>query len=112
TGLAKIRDLIEKWGSTGVQEAIESIYMRELKMIPVFPVEDASKFTDHKGNVLPDVILVPEGTTAKDLAFKIHTDLGAGFLFAINAKSGQKIGEGYVLKEGDVIKIVSAKGLK
>lgn len=112
TGLAKIRDLIEKWGSTGVQEAIESIYMRELKMIPVFPVEDANKFTDHKGNVLPDVILVPEGTTAKDLAFKIHTDLGAGFLFAINAKSGQKIGEGYVLKEGDVIKIVSAKGLK
>ncbi|MCX8181623.1 MAG: redox-regulated ATPase YchF [Candidatus Methanomethyliaceae archaeon] len=111
-GLAKIKDLIEKWGSTGVQEAIESIYMKELKMIPVFPVEDASKFTDHKGNVLPDVILVQEGTTAKDLAYKIHTDLGEGFLFAINAKNGQKIGEGYFLKERDVIKIVSAKGLK
>ena len=111
-GLARIRELIERWGSTGVQEAIESIYIKELKMIPVFPVEDASKFTDHKGNVLPDVILVQKGTTAKDLAYKIHTDLGDGFLFAINAKSGQKIGEGYVLKEGDVIKIVSTKGLK
>ncbi len=111
-GLAKIKDLMEKWGSTGVQEAIEAIYLKELKMIPVFPVEDAGKFTDHKGNVLPDVILVQEGATARDLAYKIHTDLGEGFLFAINAKSGQKVGEGYVLKEGDVIKIVSARGIK
>jgi ribosome-binding ATPase YchF (GTP1/OBG family) len=111
-GLAKIKDLIDRWGGTGVQEAVEAIYLKELKMIPVFPVEDAGKFTDHKGNVLPDVILVQEGATARDLAYKIHTDLGEGFLFAINAKSGQKIGEGYVLKEGDVIKIVSAKSIK
>jgi len=111
-GLAKIQDLINKWGGTGVQEAIEAIYMKELKMIPVFPVEDAGRFTDHKGNVLPDVILVQKGTTARDLAYKIHTDLGEGFLFAIDAKTGQKVGEEYVLKEGDVIKIVSAKGLR
>lgn len=111
-GLTKIQELIKKWGSTGVQEAIEAVYMKELKMIPVFPVEDAGKFTDHKGNVLPDVILMQEGTTVRDLAYKIHSDLGEGFLFAINAKTGQKIGEGYQLKSGDVIKIVSAKGLK
>ncbi len=110
--LTKIQDLIRRWGSTGVQEAIEAIYMKELKMISVFPVEDVGKLTDHKGNVLPDVILVQERTTVKDLAYKIHTDLGEGFLYAINAKTGQKIGEGHMLREGDVVKIVSAKGLK
>lgn len=112
SALSKVRELLKRWGNTGVQETIESIYRKELKMIPVFPVEDANKFTDHRGNVLPDVILVEEGASPRDLAYKIHTDLGEGFLFAINARTGQKIGEGYVLKEGDVIKIVSAKGLK
>jgi ribosome-binding ATPase YchF (GTP1/OBG family) len=110
--LKRIKGILGKWGSTGVQDAVEALYKRELKMIPIFPVEDASKFTDHKGNVLPDVYLVQEGTTARGLAYKIHTDLGEGFLHAINARTGQKIGEDYVLKERDVIKIVSAKGLK
>jgi len=111
-GLKRVEDLMAKWGSTGVQEAIETVYKRELKMIPVFPVEDAGRFTDHQGKVLPDVLLVQEGTTAKGLAYKIHTDLGEGFLYAINARTGQKIGEDYVLKERDIIKIVSAKGIK
>ncbi|MGQ9759356.1 MAG: redox-regulated ATPase YchF [Candidatus Methanomethylicaceae archaeon] len=112
SALSRVSDLLRRWGSTGVQETIESVYRKELKMIPVFPVEDASRLTDHRGNALPDVILVEEGASPKDLAYKIHTDLGEGFLFAINVRTGQKIGEGYVLKEGDVIKIVSSKGLK
>lgn len=110
--LKRIQGILDRWGSTGVQDAVEAVYKRELKMIPVFPVEDASKFTDHKGNVLPDVYLVQEGTSARGLAYKIHTDLGEGFLYAINAKTGQKIGEDYILKERDIIKIVSAKGLR
>lgn len=111
-GLKKIEAILGSYGSTGVQDAIEAIYKRELKMIPVFPVEDSNKFTDHKGNVLPDVFLVQEGTTSKGLAYKIHTDLGEGFLYAVDAKTGQKISEEYKLKERDVIKIISAKGLK
>ncbi len=107
-GLRKIEAILSRWGSTGVQEAIEAIY-RGLEMIPVFPVEDAGKFTDHKGNVLPDVFLVQRGTTARGLACRIHTDLGQGFLYAVDARTGQKVGEDYVLKERDVIKIVSAK---
>jgi len=110
--LKRIERLLSRWGNTGVQEAVEAVYKRELKMIPVFPVEDAGKFTDHKGSVLPDVFLVQEGTTARGLAYKIHTDLGEGFLYAVNARTGQKIGEDYILKERDIIKIVSAKGLK
>ncbi|MFP3166655.1 MAG: TGS domain-containing protein, partial [Nitrososphaeria archaeon] len=43
----------------------------------------------------------------KDLAFVIHTELGEGFLYAINAKNKMKLGAEYVLKHNDVIKIVS-----
>lgn len=111
-GLKMVRGLLERWGTTGVQEAVEAVYIKQLKEIPVFPVEDSNKFTDHQGRVLPDVFLVPEGTTARGLAYRIHTDLGEGFLYAINARSGQKIGEEYQLKPRDIIRIVSAKGLK
>ena len=31
-------------------------------------MEDEFKLTDKKGNVLPDVWLLPKGSTAKDLA--------------------------------------------
>jgi ribosome-binding ATPase YchF (GTP1/OBG family) len=110
--LRKIELLLGRWGSTGVQGAIEAMYKKELKMIPVFPVEDANKLTDHQGRVLPDVFLVQEGTTARGLAYKIHSDLGEGFLYAVNARTGQKIGEEHALRERDIIKIVSAKGLK
>ncbi|MEM0285811.1 MAG: redox-regulated ATPase YchF, partial [Candidatus Methanomethyliaceae archaeon] len=98
--LIKVRNLLMSWGSTGVQDAIEVLYRKELKMIAVFPVENTTKLTDHKGNVLPDVILLQEGSTVKDLAYKIHSDLGDKFIFAINVKTGQKIGEDYILKEG------------
>ena len=77
-------------------------------MITVYPVEDQNKFTDHHGNILPDVYLVKRGTTARELAYMIHTDLGKSFLYAINAKTKQRVGEDYVLKDNDVIKIVAA----
>ncbi|MDD1775901.1 MAG: redox-regulated ATPase YchF [Candidatus Methanomethylicus sp.] len=111
-GLKKIGDILKSWGSTGIQESIEAIYKKELKMMPVFPVEDANKYTDHKGNILPDVFLIQQGTTARGLAYRIHTDLGEGFLYAVDAKTGQKISEDYQLKDRDVVKIVSAKGVK
>jgi len=112
SALRFIKRILEKWGSTGVQEALNAAYLKLLDMIPVFPVEDANKLTDHHGNVLPDVYLVPRGTTARQLAYKIHSELGETFLYAINAVSGERVGENYVLKEGDVIKIVAAKGVK
>jgi ribosome-binding ATPase YchF (GTP1/OBG family) len=107
--LNKVEGVLKSWGSTGVQEALESIYKKELKMIAVFPVEDVIKLSDSKGNVLPDVFILQEGSTVIDLAYKIHTDLGDNFLYAINVRTGQRIGGNYVLKDRDVIKIVSAK---
>ncbi len=110
--LKRIEELLAKWGSTGVQDVIDAAYLKVLNLIPVFPVEDATKLTDHEGNVLPDVYLVPRGTTARELAYKIHTDLGESFLYAINVKTGERVGEDYVLKEGDIIKIVATKAIR
>jgi ribosome-binding ATPase YchF (GTP1/OBG family) len=47
------------------------------------------------------------GSTAKDMAFKVHTDLGKHFIRAIDARTHRVIGADHVLKEGDVIKIVA-----
>nr|MEB3860279.1 redox-regulated ATPase YchF [Desulfurococcales archaeon] len=108
----KLLDLIEdlvlrKWGSTGVQDAVNTAVFKVLNMVPVYPVDDPSRYTDKEGNVLPDVVLLPRGSTARDLAFRIHTDLGKHFLYAINAATKQRIGESYELREGDVVKIVA-----
>ncbi len=100
--------VLSKWGSTGVQDVLNKAFFELLNMIVVYPVEDANKFTDHHGNILPDAYLVKKGTTAKELAYMIHTDLGKSFLFAINAKTKQRVGEDYVLNDNDVIKIVAA----
>lgn len=102
------RRVLRVYGSTGVQDAINSVYFDLLKGIVVYPVEDENKFTDKKGNVLPDAYIVRKGTTAKMLAKMVHTELAEGFLYAIDAKRKIRIGADYELKDGDVIRIVSA----
>jgi hypothetical protein len=101
--------ILTRWSSTGVQDTINTAYFRLLKMITVYPVEDPEKLTDHLGRVLPDAYLVPDGTTAKEFASIIHSDLGEGFIYAIEAKSKMRVGEDYMVKDGDVLSIVSAK---
>ncbi|MEM1976641.1 MAG: redox-regulated ATPase YchF [Nitrososphaerota archaeon] len=100
--------VLEKWGSTGVQEIVNKAYFEVLRYIPVYPVEDPEKLTDKDGNVLPDVYILPSGSTPRDLAYAVHTDLGKTFLYAIDAKRKIRIGENYELKWGDVISIVAA----
>ena len=100
--------VLDVWHSTGVQQAINDAYLRLLRGIVVYPVEDESKFTDKKGNVLPDARIMHQGDTARDLAFKIHTDLGESFLYAIDARTGLRLGADYTLKNDDVLKIVSS----
>ena len=101
--------ILQKYESTGVQQAINMAFFQLLDMIVVYPVEDLERLTDHKGNVLPDAYLVPRGTTARQLAYKIHTELGESFIYAVEAHEKKRIGEDYVLKDRDVISIVSAR---
>jgi ribosome-binding ATPase YchF (GTP1/OBG family) len=106
--LKVVRDFLKKFGSTGIQNVINKIVFDVLGYIVVYPVEDENKYTDTKGNVLPDAILVKRGTTAKDLAYMIHTEIGESFIYAVDAKKKMRIGDDYVLENNDVIKIVSA----
>jgi ribosome-binding ATPase YchF (GTP1/OBG family) len=99
--------VLEEWKGTGVQKAINDAYLSLLRGIVVYPVEDESKFTDKKGNVLPDARIMHLGDTAKDLAFSVHSDLGETFLYAVDARTGLRVGADYKLKHNDVLKIVA-----
>jgi ribosome-binding ATPase YchF (GTP1/OBG family) len=109
-GLERIKEKILKTnGSTGVQEALNTAYFKLLDMITVYPVEDIEHLADHNGRVLPDTYLVPRGTTAHQFAYVIHSELGDNFLYAVDARDKRRIGEDAVLKDRDVISIVSTK---
>ena len=105
-GLEKIRDLINNYGSTGVQAIINHVVFQLLNYIVVYPVEDEHKFTDSSGRILPDAYLMKRGSTARDLAYAVHSDIGEGFLYAIDARTKRRLGERYELEDNDVIKVV------
>ena len=100
------KNVIDVYGSTGVQDVLNKAVFELLNYIAVFPA-GASKLADSKGNILPDCFLVPLGTTALDFAYKLHTDIGNGFVNAINAKTKQVIGKDYKLKHRDGIEIMT-----
>ncbi len=106
-----VRDrILATWGTTGVQEVLDTAFFQLLSMITVYPVENVERLSDHDDRVLPDAFLVPHGTTAKQLAYRVHSDLGDGFIYAIDARTRRRLGDDYVLHDRDVIRIVSAKG--
>lgn len=107
-----VSNFIKKHGSTGVQEIINLACFNLLEKIVVFPVEDDSKLSDKKGNILPEAYLLNKESTAKDLAHAIHEELGKGFLFAIDVRTKRRLGADHILKNNDVIKIVSATSRK
>lgn len=91
---------------TGVQSILDATVFSLLKHIAVFPA-GVHKLTDSEGRVLPDCFLVPEGTTALDFAFKIHSDLGNNFIKALDARTKLSVGKDHVLKHRDGIEIVT-----
>lgn len=99
-------EVIKKYGSTGVQECLNKAVFDKLNYIVVYPVADINKLSDKKGNILPDVFLVKNGTTLKEFAFSIHSDIGEKFIGGLEAKTKRKLGAEYVLKNNDVIEIL------
>ena len=102
-----VSNFINKYGSTGVQEIINTVCFDILGKIVVYPVEDEIGLKDKRGNVLPEAYLLNKGTTAKGLAAMVHKDLEKGFLFAIDARTKKRIGADHELSNNDIIKIVS-----
>ncbi|MCU0798235.1 MAG: redox-regulated ATPase YchF [Candidatus Thermoplasmatota archaeon] len=103
--LQRIQDVLDRFGSTNVQKVLESAAYDLLDLIVVYPVEDEHKFTDKDGRVLPDAHLMKRGSNARDLAYKVHTDLGTHFIKGIDCRTRRTVGSDHELKDGDVIKV-------
>ncbi|MEM1525177.1 MAG: redox-regulated ATPase YchF [Nitrososphaerales archaeon] len=111
--LSYIRKMVlGEYMRTGVQFAINVAIFKLLRMNTVYPVYDPNKLSDKHGNVLPDVLLLPSGSTVVDLAKAIHTDLVKGLLYAIDARTGLRLPIDYQLKDRDVLSIVSTSRKK
>ena len=98
--------ILGRYGSTGVQLVLDTIVLKVLEMIAVFP-GGVSKLEDSKGRRLPDCFLMKKGTTALDFAYHLHTDLGKGFIRAIDVHTKRTVGKEHVLGHRDVIEIIS-----
>ncbi len=109
TALEKIARFLEEHGTTGVQTLLERAVLKELDMIVAYPVEDETHYTDKEDRVLPDVHLIPRGTTARGLAYRVHTDLGDRFIRAVDCRTKRIVGADHELEDGAVIKIVAGR---
>ncbi len=100
------RNVFARFGNTGVQQCINAAIFEILQKVVVYPVEDETHYTDKDGNILPDAHLMDPGSTPRDLAYKIHSEIGEKFIGALDAKTKRKISNEKELQSGDVIKIL------
>ncbi|MFA4946078.1 MAG: YchF-related putative GTPase [Candidatus Micrarchaeia archaeon] len=108
SALEHIKSIVDARG-TGVQALVDGVAFKVLDLIVAYPVQDEKKWMDNKDNLLPDALLLRRGATAHDLAAAIHTDLAAGFLYAVDGRTHLRIAREQPLKDGDVVKVVSTR---
>jgi len=101
-------DIMGEYMRTGVQFAINVTVFKLLKMNSIYPVGIPKKLSDKKGRVLPDLILLKDGSTVVDLAKEIHSDLTKGLLYAKDLRYNLRVPTNYQLRDRDVISLVSA----
>ena len=101
-------DIMGEYMHTGVQFAINITVFKLLKMNSIYPVAMPENLSDKKGRILPDLILLKDGSTVIDLAKEIHSDLIKGLLYAKDLRYNLRIPTNYQLRDRDVISLVSA----
>ena len=99
--------VMARWLRTGIQQALNTVVFKLLKTNMVYPVSDEQHYMDHHQNVLPDVFLMPDGSTPLDLARSVHSRLAETYVVAIDAKTGMRLPKDYNLRHRDVIKIMT-----
>jgi len=104
-GLEQIREFIDEFGATGVQQSIETALFDVLGCIAIFP-GSANGSADEKG-VFRDCFILPEESTTSDFAYFLHSDIGDGLLHGIDCRSKRQIGAGHELAHRDVVEIIS-----
>ena len=105
--LERIREVMKKFGGTGVEAAINAAVFDALKYVVVYPVEDEHRLSDKNGNVLPDALLVPGDATARDVAYMIHTEIGERFVAAVEATTGKRLSAESKVRDGLILKIIA-----
>lgn len=105
--LEAISSSLGDWEGGGLLGLLGEVVFTILERRVAYPVQDETHWADGDGKILPDALLVPSGTTAKGLAFLVHTDLGQGFIKAVDARTGRVIGSDYEVMDNDVIRIHS-----
>lgn len=105
SALESIREVINQYGSTGVQDVLNKVVFEVMEYIAVFPA--GAKLSDSKGNVLPDCYLMPPNSTALDFAYRLHSDIGDNFVKAIDIRTKKAVGKDYVLKHRDGLEIMT-----
>ncbi|MEK6824943.1 MAG: TGS domain-containing protein, partial [Nanoarchaeota archaeon] len=103
--IENIKQILDKHEGTGVQEVLNKTVFEVLKYVAIYPA--GAKLSDSKGNVLPDCFLMPPNSTALDFAYRLHTDIGNGFVKAIDVRTKKAVGKDYVLKQGDGLEIMT-----
>jgi ribosome-binding ATPase YchF (GTP1/OBG family) len=94
-------------GDTGLNRLLDKVLFDELDRIVVYPVQDESHWTDGDGNVLPDALVVESNIQAKEVAYKVHSDLGDGFIKGVDGRTRRIVGSEHELSDGDVLRIHS-----
>ena len=103
--LGAMKEKLTSAGSTGVARLISDVLFKQLDHIVIYPVSDEGSWVDGDGKVLPDAFVVPNQIEAKALAYKVHSDLGDGFIRAVDARTRRIVGSDHPCQNNDVIKI-------
>ena len=102
------KGIMGEYMRTGVQFAINVAVFKLLKMNSIYPVANEKNLSDKKGRVLPDLLLLKDGATIKDLAKEIHSDLTKGLLYGKDLRYNLRLPIDYQLRDRDVVSIISA----
>jgi ribosome-binding ATPase YchF (GTP1/OBG family) len=106
-GLGLLQQRLTSMGDTGLNRLLDKVLFDELDRIVVYPVQDESHWTDGDGNVLPDALVVESSIQAKEVAYKVHSDLGDGFIKGVDGRTRRIVGAEHELSDGDVLRIHS-----
>ena len=102
------KGIMGEYMRTGVQFAINVAVFKLLKMNSIYPVTNEKNLSDKKGRILPDLLLLKDVATIKDLAKEIHSDLTKGLLYGKDLRYNLRLPIDYQLRDRDVVSLISA----
>ncbi len=101
--------VLDIYGSTGVQEALDKSFFDMARYKAIFPVENETKLSDKDGRILPDVFLLPEDAEVRDIAAAVHTEIAEKAIAGLDVRNRVRISLSYCPKHRDIIRILTRR---